>query len=228
MEKIFWRVLHSAADKALDKDARNTQRYLRRRAMEESAEFVFRHMLLVQSARDRYDLLSRAIASVEVAGSFAEFGVHKARSLNFIAARTDRPVYGFDSFKGLPEDYMDGYPKGMFKVATLPKVRKNVTLVKGWYEDTLGPFLEDHDEQLAFLHIDCDLYSSTKAVFYHLGKRLVAGTVIVFDEFFNYPNWKNDGEYKAFMEFVENNNVEFEYIGYTRNGPCVAVRLTKV
>lgn len=37
--------------------------------------------------------------------------------------------------------------------------------------------------------------------------------VLVFDEFFNYPGWKY-GEYKAFMEFVESNNVKYKYIGY--------------
>jgi len=63
-------------------------------------------------------------------------------------------------------------------------------------------------------HIDCDLYSSTKTVFDWLKPRIRAGT-IVFDEYFNYPNW-HQHEFKAFKEFVEECHVKYEYLGYAR------------
>jgi hypothetical protein len=47
-----------------------------------------------------------------------------------------------------------------------------------------------------------------------LGNRIVPGTVIVFDEYWNYPNWK-EHEFKAFQEFVNKVGLEYEYLGHT-------------
>jgi hypothetical protein len=54
--------------------------------------------------------------------------------------------------------------------------------------------------------------------------RLLPGTVIVFDEFFNYPQWE-DGEFKAFQEFLAKTQLSCEFIGYNRNGEQAAVIL---
>jgi hypothetical protein len=80
---------------------------------------------------------------------------------------------------------------------------------------------------VAFIHIDCDLYSATKTVLAQLAPMLVEGTVIVFDEYFNYPGWQQ-GEFKAFAEFIASHDrLGYDYIGYIRNGGQVAVRLTR-
>jgi hypothetical protein len=65
---------------------------------------------------------------------------------------------------------------------------------------------------VSFLHIDCDLYSSTKTVLHYLGNRIRSGTVIVFDEYFNYVGWRNH-EYKAFAEFIAASGLSYRYIG---------------
>jgi len=78
----------------------------------------------------------------------------------------------------------------------------------------LPPFVESHRGPAAFVHIDCDLYSSTATVFEHLGPRIVPGSVLVFDEYFNYPNWKAH-EHKAFEEFKARSGLTFRYIGYS-------------
>ena len=70
------------------------------------------------------------------------------------------------------------------------------------------------------MHIDCDLYESTKVVFEHLGDRLTKSSIIVFDEYFNYPNWAN-GEYRAFQEFIRSRNLQYEYLGFSRAQACV-------
>jgi hypothetical protein len=57
-----------------------------------------------------------------------------------------------------------------------------------------------------------------------MGERLVQDSVIVFDEFFNYPGWKQH-EFKAFMEFVENSDRKFNYIGYVYKHSQVAVKI---
>jgi hypothetical protein len=54
----------------------------------------------------------------------------------------------------------------------------------------------------------------------------VEGTVIVFDEYFNYPGWENH-EFKAFQEFVEQTNLKYEYLAYNRRHEQVAVKITR-
>ena len=54
--------------------------------------------------------------------------------------------------------------------------------------------------------------------------RILPGTVIFFDEFFNYPGWQ-DGEFKAFIEFVETSGMNFEYLGYNNRGTQLAVQM---
>ncbi len=161
-------------------------------------------------------------------GLFLEFGVYKGDSINRLAElKPDVTWYGFDSFVGLPETWTLGAKTGAFSThGTVPTVRDNVRLVEGFFESTLPPFVAAHRGQnISVLHIDADLYSSTKTVLENLKDLLVPGSMIIFDEFINYPNWQ-EGEYKAFMEYVAVNCVAFEYIGYTRTGGQVAVRLT--
>lgn len=95
---------------------------------------------------------------------------------------------------------------------------------KGWFHETLPSFLENNSEPIAFIHADADLYSSTLTVLRMVCqyKLLVKGSVIVFDEFWNYPNWEN-GEFKAWHEIVQNFNLEskYEYFGYHAPNPNV-------
>lgn len=152
-------------------------------------------------------------------GMFMEFGVFNGNSINFIATFAPiKSVYGFDGFEGLPEDwFMGGTKKAFDRHGILPKVHRNVKLVKGWFDETLPLFLNMHDEKCAFIHIDCDIYSSTKTVFSLLKDRIVVGTVIEFDEYFNTPRWQ-DNEYKAFQEFIKETGHRYQYIGYVNNG----------
>jgi hypothetical protein len=92
-------------------------------------------------------------------------------------------------------------------------VRPNVTLHKGWFDQTLPDFVANHPGPIAFLHVDCDLYSSTKTIFQFLGDRIVPGTVILFDEYFNYPGWR-DHEHRAFTELVEERGLECRWLAY--------------
>lgn len=154
-------------------------------------------------------------------GYIIELGVFQGGSIIKIANKfPDRPVYGFDSFEGLPESWErpDGhYVKGAFNTnKKLPQVPNNVTLIPGWFDQTLPGFAASMTDNIALLHIDCDLYSSTKCTFQNLGKYIVPGTVIVFDELFNYPTYEKH-ELLAFYEFLKESNHTFEWIGKNGN-----------
>jgi hypothetical protein len=154
-----------------------------------------------------------------------EFGVWKGTTLEIItAARGNRKVYGFDSFEGLPEDWRTGFPADTFAIDEgLPYV-PGAELIKGWFNDTLPGFLAEHPEPVAFLHVDCDLYSSAKTVLDLVGPRLQPGSVVVFDEFFNYPGWRQH-EFRAWQEYVERTGIHFEYVGYSGADEQVIVKI---
>ena len=75
---------------------------------------------------------------------------------------------------------------------------------------------------MAFIHLDCDLYSASKTVLSLLAPRLKSGTIILFDEYFNYPNWEHH-EFKAFREIVAEHGIKYSYLGFARQQ--VAVRI---
>ena len=156
---------------------------------------------------------------------YCEFGVFRGETINHIAKQVTTTIYGFDSFKGLPEDWKC-FSKGHFSLrdGELPRCEKNVELIPGWFDVTLPAFAHDHPEPVLFLHVDCDLYSSTKTILFHLGERLGPGSVIVFDEYFNYPGWKKH-EHLAFQEYVTSSGRCFEYVCYNRFSEQVAVKI---
>lgn len=142
-----------------------------------------------------------------------EFGVASGKTINYISKFTDDKVYGFDSFEGLPEKWRDGFEKGSFSLnGMLPKVNGNVELIKGWFNKTLLHFIQTHNKKVSFIHIDVDIYSSTKYIFEVLTEYIDTDCIIVFDELVNYSGF-DAGELKAFYEFVKENKVDYEWIG---------------
>jgi hypothetical protein len=195
-------------------------------AMTEGAAYAAQHMRGAIPSSDEHEVLLCAIDRAARNGLFLEFGVWSGKTINLTAERVNGPVHGFDSFEGLPEDWKHDYRKGVFHTnGKLPSVRPNVQLHVGWFKDTLPKFVAEHRDALAFLHIDCDLYSSTKTVFEFLGGRLRPGSVIVFDEYFNYPGWRTH-EYLAFQEMVQQRALRYRYLAYNTAGFNVAVEIT--
>ena len=144
-----------------------------------------------------------------------EFGVFSGKSINYISQFTNKKVYGFDSFLGLPEDWRSGFSKGTFNMnGNSPKVNDNVTLISGWFENTLETFVKYKTEKVSFIHIDSDIYSSAKYILNTLKKSIDKDCIILFDELINYPGYNGEtGELRALYEFIEENNVKYEWIG---------------
>jgi hypothetical protein len=189
----------------------------------DSADFVYENIPL-HKRFDQVALRRMALERAPKDGLLLEFGVWQGRSINRLASWTERPVYGFDSFEGLPEAWST-VNKGFFALDRMPKVRPNVSLIKGWFHETLPRFLAEHREHVAFIHMDCDLYSSTRTVLELLRERLVPGTTMVMDDFLMEPGWQRE-EHKAWLDFVAEHNVKFEYLGYQTGVACaVAVQM---
>lgn len=151
-------------------------------------------------------------------GLIMEFGVASGESLRYIADHTLRHVYGFDSFDGLPEAW-NALPAGAFKCKVPENLPGNVTLVQGLFQESIPLFLRGQlREKVALMHIDCDLYSSTKCILDHFKYFFQNGSIIIFDELVDYNgnDWKNH-EFKAFAEFLVQTEYEWEYIGRWQN-----------
>jgi hypothetical protein len=199
-------------------------REMKKLALEESVRYVQRCMRTAVGMASSREVLTSALRQVSAPGHYLEFGVYKGGSIRFIAKHVgpSQTVHGFDSFRGLQESWsgdsfsfdLDGHP---------PKVPDNVTLHQGFFADTLPGWLERNPGPAAFIHIDCDLYEPTRCAFEYLEDRIVPGTIIVFDEYFNYPNWQVH-EFRAFSELVQRCHVQYEYLSYARFQVAVKIK----
>ena len=158
-----------------------------------------------------------------------EFGVYKGTTISIIKEifGDNYQYFGFDSFDGLPEDWVGtSCNKGDFSTnGEIPNI-EGIKFYKGWFEDTIGDYLKEADS-IALLHVDCDLYSSTKTIFNNLHPYIKKGTLIAFDEWcYNFSESCNDHEQKAFYEYVEEHDVKFEFIDYSC--PEVERKLLKI
>jgi len=199
---------------------------LKRKATHDTIEYIEKNMANAMILLSKEKNLEFSLNQTHVDGAFLEFGVATGKSIRFISKHVPhgKMVYGFDCFTGMPSNWTGTTViKGQFKQEQIPKVPTNVTLVPGYFGEILPKFLDEHKEVISFMYIDSDLYSSAKTILEALTDRIVQGTIIVFDEYFNYPNWKNH-EFKAFQEFVTKNNIAYEYLSFT-NQESVTVKI---
>jgi hypothetical protein len=155
-------------------------------------------------------------------GLYLEFGVHVGTSMReLLHILEDRPVYkvyGFDVFtKEMPDDFTEFWERGIFVLQpeAVPKFDSRVEIIEGYYEDTLIPFLEKHTEPVAFIHMDSDIYSSTKYILNTLSdyNRIQTGTIIQFDDLFiREKNYWYNGEYLAFTEWIKERGLSYRYL----------------
>lgn len=136
---------------------------------------------------DRHDQIEWLLRFIDPDLLHLEFGVYEGQSINAAAkVKPETTFYGFDSFQGLPVDWELGgkYVKAdRFDLkGVLPKVRTNVKLVAGYFEDTLKPWLLSHREAIGFLHVDCDIYPSAFYVLETLDRHIRPGSILLFDE----------------------------------------------
>lgn len=173
----------------------------------------------VNSAKAELRLMASNFVSIS--GFVAEYGVNKGESFKQLCRIfSDDTVFGFDAFDGLPEQWHGNIDhSNLFKYdGKIPFViPENGKIVPGWFDDTI-PNFDYGDSQAKFLHIDCDIYSSTVTVLENVKNYIKPGTIIVFDDYCNYPGWRQ-GEFKAWKE----SGFEYEYLYVS--GMTVAIKV---
>ncbi|MFA5076121.1 MAG: TylF/MycF/NovP-related O-methyltransferase [Patescibacteria group bacterium] len=149
-----------------------------------------------------FHIYSIAQACTKLGGDFAEVGVYNGTSAKVICrVKGDRNLYLFDTFSGIPEvGGNDGrFHKNMF-VASEESVKKrlagysNVKTYQGVFPATSGPI---KDKKFAFVHLDVDVYVSTKAALEFFYDRTVPGGIILTHDYAQAA-----GVRQAFNEFM--------------------------
>jgi O-methyltransferase len=147
---------------------------------------------------------------------FLEFGVFRGESLRKWCGLNSQPesrFFGFDSFEGLPEDWIPGWPKGTFSIGGKPPDSRDprVQFVVGWFQESLPPFLASFKPQNQIvIHSDCDLYSSTLYCLTTINRFLPRGTIIIFDDFHDPIH-----EYRALSDYSSAYRRNFRIVAAT-------------
>lgn len=223
--KLYSRILHKYF-------VRDLWFELQMDAKREAIAFIKEHMTGAAMRRDRMDLLRFGLESGRAAhpeGLVCEFGVSAGKTLRFLAGQTRGSVHGFDAFEGLPEEWRGTLEKaGAFsRAGRLPRVPANAQLHVGWFDQTIPAFLDAHPGPAALLHLDADIYSSTKTALTLMTPRIRPGTVFVFDEYYAYWGWR-EHEHKALSEWVAETGARIAYHGFAANNGQVAVRVEAI
>src|SRR6201992_1568891 len=117
---------------------------MRRDAIIDSFNYAKENMQDAYSFLDRFEGLSLSIEDARrrfrSRTRVLEFGVYKAGMINYQARKFPALNFvGFDSFEGLQQNWSGMAPEKTFDLGgSLPKVRPNVALVKGWFAEQ-GP-----------------------------------------------------------------------------------------
>jgi len=143
----------------------------------------------------------KLMAAAPVDGCLVEFGVYKGGGLSMMASLARRhlgrvpPLWGFDSFEGMPATRValdsalaSDWAENTFFDTSLEGVRQQLKsegvaaeLVKGVF-GTLKPLSGYGIDKVRFVHLDADIYEGYRDALCLLTPHLQVGTVILFDE----------------------------------------------
>ena len=155
----------------------------------------------LMSADEVYMIYTTVQRTAKVCGDLAEVGVYRGASAKVICeAKGERGLHLFDTFEGLPTPgpldctFKEGqYPGSLSTVQEYLKNYENVSLYKGLFPASAGAV---RDRRFSFVHLDVDLYESTRASLEFFYPRMSQGGVVLSHDYVHFP-----GVRKAFDEF---------------------------
>lgn len=163
------------------------------------------------------EIVQWLMACEKIPGDIAELGVYNGATAALMLKNSGKRIHLFDTFEGLPESE-NKFEQGEWK-GSLDTVRFNL---RQWSERTayhvgLFPASADGvDTQFSFVHLDADLYSSTKSALEWFWPRMSKGGVILSHD---YP--LSEGVVRAFHEFFDGRDETFFPLSGSQ---CAAVR----
>lgn len=169
--------------------------------------------------------------SLEVGGDVCEFGVAQGATSALLAHEikpTDRNLWLFDSFEGLPRPHakdelkddvlnlgsIEAYEGTMaYGVAELMKriddvgfPRTRALVVPGLIEDVVADGSIAKPDRVCFAYVDFDFYSGIRTALEFLDDRLSEGAVVIVDDY----DFFSTGAKTAVDEFLAENSGDYE------------------
>jgi predicted O-methyltransferase YrrM len=205
--------------------------------------FLHQSSGLSYEERARHLVMAVENLGTGVAGDVAEFGTMTGTTARYLAAGMaafqsiggHRNLHLFDSFQGFPkvnneidrqsyevasgvwaegECYGIG-PRYLKAICAKFISKDRIIIHHGWFSDTLAQL--PSSQKFGLVHIDCDLYQSSRDVLQDLFKneRLTDGAILLFDDWL--CSRGTSGQRKAWLEIVEQFNPTFTFLGYYAN-----------
>lgn len=123
-----------------------------------------------------------------VPGDIAEVGVYKGGTALFIRQLTNKQLYLFDTFTGMPPTTTnDIHKQGDFcdtsveHVDSLLKCYDNYCIYKGTFPQENYEYITQH--RFSLVHLDVDIYTSIKQCLEFFAPRMNLGGVIILDDY---------------------------------------------
>lgn len=153
-------------------------------------------------------------------GDYLEFGVSRGTSMAAVYHMLQKNdlagtrLIGFDSFTGMPpESASEGWEPGAY-ASSVNLTRRHlrskgvemdkVTLVKGWFSDTLNETTRSDLEldKASLIMVDCDIYTASKQALAFSAQHIHDRAIMIFDDW----GWREQdgqpGQKEAFAEFL--------------------------
>jgi predicted O-methyltransferase YrrM len=149
-----------------------------------------------------------------------------AQGLTFHPTSSARRVVGIDSFEGLPASVEDHarwregdcavvhgwHPLAREGERVSPATVRQLfahcglrqpDILEGRFADVLPRVVPETLGSVALLHVDCDLYESTRDALEGLAPVIEDGAVVMFDDWFHFKGRPDRGEARALGEFLD-------------------------
>ena len=149
---------------------------------------IYRDNTALLSLRELYNLYYYAQRGGRVAGDFAELGVFRGGGAKMIASlKGERDLHLFDTFEGMPEvnQRIDSHHRpGDFSGTSASAVKRylnafeGIQIHPGIFPDSSQKGLSE-SIQFCFVHLDVDIYDSTRAGLEFFYPRLTQGGVLL-------------------------------------------------
>jgi O-methyltransferase len=173
---------------------------------------------------EAYLIRSAVLATAKVDGDLAEVGVFRGGTARVICeAKGNRPLHLFDTFEGLPEPGQidTAFRKGEY-ACSLERVKAFLTdcpaveYYKGRFPGTASSL---GNRAFSFVHLDVDLYESTREALEFFYPRLQQGGIIVSHDYVEFPGVRH-----AFDEFFAG---KAEPVIELTGNQCMVVKLAR-
>jgi len=162
-----------------------------------------------------------------IGGDFVECGVYKGGTAYIIAnaISDDTVLHLFDTFDGMPElanndpapEKSGDYKSNFDDVVSFLSGFNNICFYRGVMPET---FKTVNVPKVSFLHVDVDLYASTRDVFGFFYDKMVIGGVILCDDY-GFPGYADAAKRAVDEFFIDKKETPI----YLPTGQCLIIKL---